>query len=80
MASKITKTAGRVDWPAVVESVELAGVSQREIDARCGASTTWAHRLKSIPGTQPKYDQGAVLIRLWSELTGRPAESVPREV
>jgi hypothetical protein len=69
---------GRIDWSAMVFDLEALGMSQRHIAREC----EWEHhssvnQLKNIPGMQPRFHQGALLLGLWVETTGR--NDVPRE-
>ncbi len=66
--------APRIDWSAMIFALEAAGLSQRDIAARCAVSThAWTNRLKNLPGTQPSFHDGAMLLALWGEtLPGQP--------
>jgi hypothetical protein len=67
---------GRIDWSAMIFALEAAGMSQREIGQQCDSDQTWVQRLKNIPGTQPKFHNGLLLLGLWVNATGKaPAEA-----
>lgn len=65
----------RVDWPAVIMAIQrstwLIGTSQRmsnrAIADACGRGENWAWALKNIPGTEPKFHDGMLLLGLWAE-------------
>jgi hypothetical protein len=68
-----------IDWSEVVLDLRRAGLSHREIAEQCDASGhDWVHRLLNIPGTQPKFHNGTLLLGLWLERTGKRSEHVPR--
>ena len=75
-----------IDWSQIIFDLEAAGLTQREIGARCGFGDTrgvgtgrvWANNLKNIPGTQPKFNDGAMLLAVWADVTGRAASEAPR--
>lgn len=75
----------RVDWPGVVVQIQrstwLAGASQRmshkAIAQACGRGENWVWALKNIPGTEPKFHDGLLLLGLWSEATGFLPEALP---
>lgn len=71
----------RIDWSAIVFDLERAGWSQREIGRECDmpdtAAAPWVNRLKNIPGTQPKFHSGALLLGLWAEAMGRDPRCAP---
>lgn len=70
-AAAPTKRRHRIDWSALVFDLERAGYSQREIGRECdmpeSVAGPWVNRLKNIPGTQPKFHSGALLLGLWAE-------------
>lgn len=72
-------TFNPIDWSEVVFDLLRTGMSAREIGMECGfvepmAARAWVQRLKNIPGTQPRFHHGAMLLGLWSERTQRPPE------
>lgn len=75
----------RVDWPGVIRDIQrstwLAGASQRRsnrsIAEACGRGENWTWALKNIPGTEPKFHDGLLLLGLWVESTGKPAGELP---
>ena len=69
---------GRIEWSDVVFHLEATGMSQREIAAACGVDHSTINKLKNIPGTEPRFHWGALLLGLWMERTGGTGESVPR--
>lgn len=71
---------GAIDWSQIICDLEAAGMTQRAIGDACDTSASWANNLKNIEGTEPKFHNGALLLGLWSQKLGRPANTVPREV
>jgi hypothetical protein len=79
----------RIDWTEVVFQIERAGYSQGQIGQECGIqperagvawhSAYWANRLRNIPGTQPSFHEGALLIAMWVRVTGRTTQQLPEE-
>lgn len=71
MSSVVTEGA-RVDWERVIIDIQrstwLAEKSQRKslkaIGHACGRGDTWAWSLKNIPGTQPTFHDGLMLLTL----------------
>ena len=70
-------------------NLEAVGMSWSEIAIECGYNNqsrtgpmdggkTWVHRLKNVPGTEPGFHDGAMLIGLWAEKTRRPLADMPR--
>lgn len=81
------KSVKCIDWARMVVDLERCGMSQREISGHCGypdmdrangGGKYWVNRLKNIPGTQPDFHEGLMLLGLWVDKTGRPAGDVPR--
>ena len=68
-----------IDWSQIVRDLEAAGMTQREIGSQCDTNQPWVNRLKNIPGTEPKFEDGARLISVWTNRLARPAAEVPRE-
>lgn len=68
-----------IDWSAVVLDLRRCGMSHQQIAGECDADKSWVHRLLNIPGTQPRFHHGVMLLGLWAERTGKSAEDVPRE-
>jgi hypothetical protein len=72
---QIHAAGSRVDWPMVIIQIQrstwLAGASQRmshrAIADACGRGENWVWALKNIPGTEPKFHDGLMLLGLWSE-------------
>lgn len=83
MAVKAPPRVKRIDWAQIVTDLERLGMSQREIGRACDQDPDnggpWVNRLKNIPGTQPKFHHGALLLGLWVEKTGRQAADAPKE-
>lgn len=83
MAVKSPTKVKPIDWSRLIFDLEALGMSQRQIGVECGMSTeiggTWVNRLKNIPGTQPKYHAGALLLGLWAEKTGQLTLEAPKE-
>ena len=83
MAVKAPSRVKRIDWSAVVFDLERTGMTQREIGMACGHephnARQWVNALKNIPGTQPKFHHGALLLGLWVEKTGQQAPDAPTE-
>lgn len=73
-----------IDWAQMVRDLEAAGMTQEQIGVSCdfdrSSAASWANRLKNIPGTEPKFHNGALLLGLWSVKMGRVANDVPREL
>lgn len=68
----------RFDWAAMIFELERLGLSQRDIAHRCDVSGhSWVNNLKNIPGTQPKFHDGAVLLSVWAEVTGKSTAEAP---
>lgn len=84
MLSVVTQGA-RVDWERVIIDIQrstwLADKSQRKslkaISHACGRGDTWAWSLKNIPGTQPTFHDGLMLLGLWHEKTGKDGKELP---
>ncbi len=72
-------TAARIDWSAMVFDLERCGMSQREIGEACGMDASWANKLKNLPGTQPRFHNGALLLGLWAERMALDPATAPRE-
>lgn len=78
-------TGIRVDWERVIIDIQrstwLADKSQRKslkaISHACGRGDTWAWSLKNIPGTQPTFHDGLMLLGLWQEKTGIDGNELP---
>ena len=73
-----------IDWSEVVFDLLRSGLSARQIGMECGFddptnAKAWVQRLKNIPGTQPKFHNGAMLLGLWAERVQRPPAQAPRE-
>lgn len=67
-----------IDWTEVILDLRRCGMSHREIAEECEANGhDWVHRLLNIPGTQPKFHNGTLLLGLWLERTGKRADQVP---
>jgi len=77
----------RIDWEQVIIQIQrstwLKSSSDRmsllAIGEACGRSFGWAWNLKNIPGTEPRYSDGVLLLRLWSEKTGGSEPPVHQE-
>ena len=67
-----------INWPEVVLDLRRNSLTHEQIGRHCGADKHWVHRLLNIPGTEPFYGRGVLLLTLWMEHTGRGAEDVPR--
>ncbi len=59
--------AGAVDWFRVVSDLERSGLTQAQIGDAIGRSAATVNNLKSIPGTEPRFDVGMQLLGLWQE-------------
>lgn len=74
-----------IDWPEVILDLVRTGMTLSAIAAECGydesgrSGKEWLCRLRNLPGTQPKFHSGAMLIGLWAEKTSRPPADVPRD-
>ncbi len=75
--ARSTARVTRVDWCGVVIDLERAGYSQRQIGGECDADASWVNRLKNIPGTQPKFHSGALLLGLWATVMEREPSMAP---
>ena len=71
-----------IDWARVIIDLESKGLTHRAIATGCargdwpGAGKSWVNGLKNIPGTRPKFGEGALLLALWSDAMGlSPAEA-----
>ena len=74
----------RIDWSQIIFDLERCGMTQRTIGLECGidedeAARLWCHRLKNIPGNQPKFHNGAMLLGLWAERTDAEPDDAPTE-
>lgn len=84
MPVKPPSAVRRLDWSRIIFDLERCGLSQRAIGRECGhedaeAGRVWAHRLKNIPGTQPKFHHGALLLGLWAERMEKTPSEAPKE-
>ena len=84
MPIKPPPAASLIDWSEVVFDLLRSGLSARQIGMECGyedptSAKAWVQRLKNIPGTQPKFHHGAMLLGLWSERVKQPPAKAPRE-
>lgn len=75
--------AGDIDWSQVVFDLERAGLSQREIGEQCGygdrsdRGKVSINQLKNIPGMQPRFHHGLLLLGLWLERAGGDVRTLP---
>lgn len=73
----------RIDWSRIIFDLERAGMTQGEISVQAGIEHdnpgVWANRLKNIPGTQPKFHNGAMLLGLWAEVMDMEPAEAPKE-
>lgn len=75
----------RIDWSQIIRDLERLGMTMRQIGAECDKGhrseqgKSWVSSLKNIPGTEPRFHEGALLIGLWAEKMLQPADAVPRE-
>ncbi len=74
----------RIDWSRIVLDLINEGMSAADISAECGyedqaAGKAWVQRLKNIPGTQPKFHHGAMLLGLWATTRDRAPAMAPME-
>lgn len=75
----------RIDWERVVMQIQrsawLASMSHTAslsaISQACGRNDTWAWQLKNVPGTEPKFHDGLMLLGLWSNVTGKSGAEIP---
>lgn len=78
-----------IDWSRVILDLRGRGLSVNDIAAACGYTAfrrgseddggkRWVQRLANIPGTQPDFHHGALLIGLWAEQMGADVADVPR--
>lgn len=70
MKSKEAK-APTIDWFRVVTDLERSGLSQAEIGRHIGRSQIQVNAYKCIPGTEPKFTVGMLLLALWQERCGQ---------
>lgn len=77
--TKPLKRPARVDWFRVIVNLERCGLSIREIADRVGMSKGWVEHLKNSPGAEPRYDDGSVLLAMWSDEMDKPMDDVPLE-
>lgn len=84
MAVKLPSQGKRIDWSEMIFNLERCGMSQRQIGLECGLDPenghVWVNRLKNIPGTQPKFHDGAMLLGLWAEKMAKAPAEAPLEV
>ena len=73
-----------IDWSQIVRDLERTGMTLGEIGVQCGQeeqnARSWAHRVKNLPGTQPRVHHGALLLGLWMVKTGKQAAVAPKEL
>lgn len=60
----------RIDWFRVIVDLERSGMTQAEIGASIGRSSTQVFAYKSIPNTEPPFHEAAMLLGLWDERCG----------
>ena len=84
------KTVKCIDWSRGIFDLEALNMSWREIALECGyahmkrtdpndGGKKWVERLKNVPGTQPSFHDGALLLGLWADRMQRPLSELPRE-
>lgn len=60
-----------IDWFRVIVELERCGMFQHEIGEAAGISQAQVSAYKAIPGTEPEFHVGMMLLGLWSECVGR---------
>tara|TARA_B100001105_G_scaffold236652_1_gene212599 strand:+ start:3904 stop:4335 length:432 start_codon:yes stop_codon:yes gene_type:complete len=77
------KRRSGINWSQMIRDLEHAGMKLSDIGMRCGQkkanARSWAHRIKNLPGTEPRILHGAALLVLWMEKTGQQAADAPKE-
>ena len=68
----------RIDWFRVIVQIERQGWSLERIAIEMERSKGWISNLKNLPGTEPRYHDGWMLIALWARVTECKAVDVPR--
>ena len=66
----------RIDWFRVIVDLEGKRWSLERIAAAVDRSKGWVSNLKNIPGTEPKFHDGLMLLGLWMHVTGKERSSV----
>jgi hypothetical protein len=66
----------RIDWFRVIVDLERARWSLERIAVAVERSKGWVSNLKNIPGTEPRFHDGLMLLGLWSQVTGKDRASV----
>ncbi len=91
MPTKRIRASCGIDWSQLIMDLEAAGYTQRAMAAACGfpdvdrslaedgGGKYWINRLKNVPGTQPKFHNGAMLLGLWAQVFSRPPSEAPRD-
>lgn len=64
-----------MDWFRVISDLERSGLSQREIGEHIGRSQVQVNAYKVIPGTEPKFSVGMLLLGLWQDRCGKVASA-----
>jgi hypothetical protein len=66
----------RIDWFRVIVDLERARWSLERIAVAVERSKGWVSNLKNIPGTEPRFHDGLMLLGLWSQVTGKDRATV----
>lgn len=79
MSPTLVDIRRRVDWSQIVLELRRSGLTDKAISDACEVvHHSWAARLANIPGSQPKYTHGVLLLALWLERVGDGVDSIPR--
>jgi hypothetical protein len=68
---------GRIDWFRVIVDLQRAGYSHDRIAAECLRGKTWVWSLQNVPGTEPRFHDGMLLLGLWATATGKDRATAP---
>jgi hypothetical protein len=66
----------RIDWFRVIVDLERERWSLERIAIAVDRSKGWVSNLKNIPGTEPRWCDGQLLLGLWSHVTGKDRATV----
>jgi hypothetical protein len=69
---------GRIDWFRVVVDLQRAGYSHERIAAECMRGKTWVWSLQNVPGTEPRFHDGMLLLGLWAQATKKEQTAAPK--
>ena len=67
----------KTDWFAIIAEINRHGINMSQIEVYTEIDRQKLMRYRA--GTEPRYEDGLILIGFWSSITGKPQESAPKE-